>query len=248
MTAQNKKRLDLAVHEKFPELSRSYIQQAIKAGSVLVDGTVITKPGIAVEPTTTLELLVSVPKFVSRGGLKLETALDHFKIDVTGLVALDGGLSTGGFTDCLLKRGVSKVYGVDVGTAQVHPDIAANQRVIVYENTDLRKITALPELVDLATLDLSFISLTKVIPSLIPLLKRTSIVIALIKPQFESERHEIHRGGLVTDPAIHERAQTSVSKSFAAHSFTCIGIIPAPLQQGTASNQEFLGVYQRTAK
>ena len=248
MTSQTRKRLDLAVHEKYPELSRSYIQQAIKSGGVRVDGIVTIKPGVAVEPMVTIELLVIVPKFVSRGGLKLEAALDHFKINVTDMVAIDSGLSTGGFTDCLLQRGIKKVYGIDVGTAQVHPSIAADPRVVVYENTDLRKITALPELVDLATLDLSFISLTKVIPSLIPLLKPTGFVIALIKPQFESERSEIHRGGLVVDPAVHDRAKTSVSKGFAALGFTCIGIIPAPLQQGSASNQEFLGLYQRISQ
>lgn len=243
----SKKRLDLTVHEKYPALSRSYIQQAIKGGNVLVDGVVTTKPGISVENIDSIELLATKPKFVSRGGFKLEAALDHFKIDVTGLVALDSGLSTGGFTDCLLQRGIKKVYGIDVGSAQVHPNIATDNRVAVYENTDLRKISALPETPDIATLDLSFISLTKVIPHLTTLLKPTSIVIALIKPQFESERHEIHRGGLVTDPAIHERVQTSVTKSFAAHGFACKGIIPVPLQQEHSTNQEFLGLYQRIA-
>lgn len=242
-----KKRLDLAIHEKYPQLSRSYIQQAIKSGGVLVDGTVTTRPGVAVESTATVKLLATTPKFVSRGGFKLEAALNHFKLDIAGLVALDCGLSTGGFTDCLLQRGIKKVYGIDVGTAQVHPSIAADSRVVVYENTDLRKITTFPELIDLATLDLSFISLTKVISSLIPLLKPTGFVIALIKPQFEAERSDIHRGGLVVDSAIHERAKTAVSNAFADFGFSCVGIISAPLQQGSASNQEFLGLYQRSA-
>lgn len=241
----NKKRLDLAVQEKYPELSRNYIQQSIKAGSVLVNGVVTIKPGFLIEDRASIELLATKPKFVSRGGFKLEAALEHFKIDVTGLVALDSGLSTGGFTDCLLQRGIKKVYGIDVGSAQVHPSIAINDRAVVYEKTDLRKISALPEPIDLATLDLSFISLSKVIPNLAGLLKPTSMVIALIKPQFESERHEIHRGGLIINPKIHERVKTSVSNSFAVHGFSCKGIIPAPLQQEPATNQEFLGLYQR---
>jgi 23S rRNA (cytidine1920-2'-O)/16S rRNA (cytidine1409-2'-O)-methyltransferase len=240
-----KKRLDLWVHEQYPHLSRSYIQQRIAAGSVLVNGMPILKPGTPVEPGATIELLEAEPKFVSRGGFKLEAALDHFKVDVTGLTALDAGLSTGGFTDCLLQRDIAKVYGIDVGTAQVHPKISSDPRVIVKENTNLRSMKPLAEQVDLATLDLSFISLTKIIPALTPNIKAGGIVIALIKPQFEVEVGEVRRGGLVTDEKVHERIKLNIKNAFAAAGFTCDDIINAPLQLPATGNQEFLGLFRK---
>lgn len=241
-----KKRLDLALQEMHPTLSRNYLQQCIKKGKVLVNGTPCTKPGAAIEPESTIEIEDAVPKFVSRGGFKLEAALDHFKIEVQGLVALDAGISTGGFTDCLLQRGAKKVYGIEVGTAQVHPSIATDPRVILYENTNLRELTTLPEPIDLATLDLSFISLTKIIPALAPLMAPQSCIMALIKPQFEAERHEIRRGGLITDPAIHNRVKEKITVAFQTAGFTCAGIIDSPLLGAAAGNKEFLGLFKKT--
>ncbi len=240
-----KKRLDFIVHEQHPHLSRSFIQQRIAAGSVLVDGKPLTKPGAPIEETSTVVLLDAEPKFVSRGGNKLEAALDHFKLDLTGLTVLDAGISTGGFTDCMLQRGAAKVYGIDVGTAQVHPKIATDSRVIIIENTNLRYLKTLPEKVDLATLDLSFISLTKVIAAVTPHIKAGGHIIALIKPQFEAERNEVHRGGLITDQAVHDRIKKSVPQAFIDAGYSCIEIIDAPVQISGPANQEFLGLFKK---
>jgi 23S rRNA (cytidine1920-2'-O)/16S rRNA (cytidine1409-2'-O)-methyltransferase len=242
----SKKRLDFIVQEQHPHLSRSYIQQQIAAGSVLVDGKAMTRPGGPIEPTADVKMLESTPKYVSRGGFKLEAALDHFKLDVTGKVILDAGISTGGFTDCLLQRGAAKVFGVDVGTSQVHPTIASDPRVVLFENLNLRSLKTLPEPIDLATLDLSFISLTKVIAALAPHVKVNGHIIALIKPQFEAERNEIRRGGLITDTAVHDRIKQTVPLAFATYGFTCVEIIDSPLQGGSSSNQEFLALFEKT--
>lgn len=241
-----KKRLDLILIEQHPTLSRSYIQHQIESGNVLVNGIIQTKPGFLVEKTALLQLLESTPKYVSRGGFKLEAALDYFQLNVKDKVILDAGISTGGFTDCLLQRGAKKIFGIDVGNAQVHPTIAKDPRVILFENINLRYLKQLPESVDLATLDLSFISLTKIISALAPHIKINGHIIALIKPQFEAEKNEIRRGGLITDPAIHDRIKTTVSSAFKEKGFACIGIIDSPLQPGSNSNQEFLALFEKT--
>lgn len=242
-----KKRFDSLVQELYPDLSRNYIQNSIKAGRALVDGIAQVRPGGLVDPASTIELLDAIPKFVSRGGFKLEAALDHFKLDLTGFVALDAGISTGGFTDCMLQRGVTKVYGIEVGSAQTNPTIAQDPRVILRENTNLKEIKSLPELIDIATLDLSFISLTKVIPTLAPLIKSGGLVIALIKPQFESEKHEVRRGGIINDPTIQDRVKKNVTAAFAAAGFTCVDIIDSPLHDTFMTNQEFLGLFKKAA-
>src|SRR5579862_9554461 len=180
-----KKRLDLLVHERYPHLTRNQIQSFIIQNKVTVNGILITKPGTSVPEDSTLELAIDEPKYVSRAGFKLEGALDSFNIDVKDLVALDAGISTGGFSDCLLQHGIKKIYGIDVGYGQVHEKVADNPRVKVIERTNLRNLTMLPEKIDIATLDLSFISLLKVMPAVKNLLKPEGRIIALIKPQFE---------------------------------------------------------------
>lgn len=240
-----RQRLDMLLLAQHPEYSRSYIQQCIKAGKVLLNNTPCTKTGTIVEPTDTVTVLDIVQKFVSRGGFKLEAALDYFALDIANLIALDSGISTGGFTDCLLQRGAAKVYGIDVGTAQLHESLRNDPRIILHENTDIRTITSLPDLIDLATLDLSFISLTKIIPPLAKLIKDGGLVIALIKPQFESERHEVKRRGLITDPNLQKKAQEKVTNAFVFSGFKCIEIIPSPLQGAASGNQEFLGLYKK---
>lgn len=242
--AIKKERLDKRVQDTYPQLSRTHIQSLIMQGKVSVDGQVITKAG---HPTT-LEAIVLVqdeqPPYVCRAGVKLAHALDYFSINPEGLVVLDAGLSTGGFTDCLLQRGAQKVYGVDVGYGQVHEKIAHDPRVCVMERTNLRNVTELPERVDLVTLDLSFISLTKIIPVITTLLKPHGACVALIKPQFEARREQVGRGGIVKDSAVHQEVIERVTSAFQEAGFTCKGVTPSPIT-GTSGNVEFLGYFVR---
>ena len=201
-----KKRLDHLIHEQMPQYSRQQIQSWIMQGKVMVDGRVISKPGTAVYEDAEIMVKAQEPKYVSRAGYKLESALDCFNVDVNGLVVLDAGISTGGFTDCLLQRGAAKVFGIDVGYGQVAEKIRRDKRVIVLERTNLRYLRArnIGEQVDLITLDLSFISILKVMDAVVSLLKDDGHLITLIKPQFESHKGEVGRGGIITDPGIHK--------------------------------------------
>jgi 23S rRNA (cytidine1920-2'-O)/16S rRNA (cytidine1409-2'-O)-methyltransferase len=234
-----KKRLDLLVQEQHPHLSRAQIQSFIIQGKVLVEGRPITKPGTQVYPDAAIVLTATEQKYVSRAGFKLEAALQHYKVDVQGLVALDAGLSTGGFTDCLLQHGAAKVYGVDVGYGQVHEKIRNDPRVVVMERTNLRSMQQLPEKVDLVTLDLSFISLLKVLDTVVANLKPHGILIALIKPQFEAGKEDVGPGGIIKDTAVHERVVKEVTDGIEAAGFTCQAPIDSPIL-GTEGNKEFL--------
>jgi 23S rRNA (cytidine1920-2'-O)/16S rRNA (cytidine1409-2'-O)-methyltransferase len=241
---KQKKRLDQLVQEKAPAFSRRHIQSYIMQGKVRVDGTVITKPGMLVSEDARLEYDFEEPKFVSRAGFKLEKALDHFNIDVTELVVLDAGLSTGGFTDCLLQRGAKKIYGVDVGYGQVHEKIRNDKRVVVLERTNLRDLTDVGERVDLVTLDLSFISVLKVMDAVVQFLKPDGKLIVLIKPQFEAGRHEVKKGGIVKDRAVHEKVIAQITKGIQQYGFTLEGVIESPIL-GTEGNKEFLAYFKR---
>src|SRR5665213_2349611 len=151
-------RLDQAFHLLLPQFGHQHIQSWIMQGKVSVDGKIITKAGQMINDDATITYDIEEPKYVSRAGFKLERALEHFKIDVNGLIAMDAGISTGGFTDCLLQNGAKKVYGIDVGYGQVHNKIRSDERVILHERTNLRELKELPEKIDIVTLDLSFIS------------------------------------------------------------------------------------------
>lgn len=244
MVAKHKKRLDQVILDRYPHLSRNYIQSLIMQGKVRVDDVVITKAGTPVSSEVPLILETEEPKFVSRAGFKLEKALDHFAIDVTNLIALDAGLSTGGFTDCLLQRGVQKVYGVDVGYGQVHEKIRSNPNVIVMDRTNLRMLETLPEKVDLVTLDLSFISVLKVIDAVSRLMNPHAKLIVLIKPQFEAERHEVGRGGIIKSAEIHEKVTKKVIDGIVGAEFKFHGLIESPIL-GTEGNKEFLAYFER---
>jgi len=237
-----KKRLDHRVQELYPDLSKTQIQSLIMQGKVTIDDKVNTKPGTQVPEDVKIVLTYKEPKFVSRAGFKLEHALKEFKVNPQGLIVLDSGLSTGGFTDCLLQQGAQKVYGVDVGYCQVHEKIRQDPRVVVMEKTNLRYLESLPEKVDLATLDLSFISLKKVIPAVKNLLTQKGSIIALIKPQFEAERHEVGRGGIIKDPQIHEKVVKKVVADIEQLGFVCQGVVEPPIL-GTEGNKEFLGYF-----
>ncbi len=239
-----KQRLDTLLVERYPHYSRSYIHSIIMQGKVLLQGHPITKPGTQVAVDVEVVLMDEQPKYVCRAGAKLEAALDHFAIDVAGLIILDAGLSTGGFTDCMLQRGAKKIYGIDVGHGQVHEKIAADPRVVVMEKTNLRYVAGLPDKIDLATLDVSFISLLTVIPAVISCLAPHGRVICLIKPQFEAGRHQVRRGGLISDPAVHQEVIEKVVAGFRLHGLVQIGeIIPSPLPGATSGNIEFLGLF-----
>ncbi len=234
-----KTRLDILVQKQHPELSRTLIQSIIMQGKVSVDGKPATKPGQQVADDAKIEVALSEQKFVSRAGYKLERALDYFNIDVHGLVVMDAGLSTGGFTDCLLQRGAAKIYGVDVGYGQVHEKIRNDPRVVVIERTNLRHLDHLPELVDLVTLDLSFISLLKVLDSVKKLIKPNGQLIALIKPQFEAGKEQVGPGGIIKDPKIHAEVTERVKKELEQEGFTCSDVIESPIE-GSSGNKEFL--------
>jgi len=241
---KHKKRLDLLVQFQFPQLSRRQIASLIMQGKVSVDGKLMTKAGAMIAEDAEIACDLEEPKFVCRAGYKLEHALKQFDIDVRNKVVLDAGLSTGGFTDCLLQSGAKKVYGVDVGYGQVHEKIRADKRVEVLERTNLRYLESLPEKVDLVTLDLSFISVLKVMPAVMKLMKDNAQLMVLIKPQFEAERKDVGKGGIIKNSAIHERVIQKVKSGIESYGFSCKGIIESPIL-GFSGNKEFLAYFVR---
>lgn len=244
MAPKQKYRLDALIQEQHPHLTRNQIQSFILQGMALIDGKKVTKSGTQVTREALITLEIDQPKYVSRAGFKLEAALEQFGIDVTGKVAMDAGISTGGFTDCLLQHGAKHVYGVDVAHGQVHERVANDPRVTLLEKTNLRNLHHLPELVDLATLDLSFISLLKVIPAVKAMLKPEGFIIALIKPQFEADRGDVGKGGIVTSDAIHRKVIDRVREGMDELGFTLTQLIDSPIT-GTMGNKEFLGLFSR---
>lgn len=213
-------------------------------GNVTVEGRIVTKPGVQIKEDAALEFNYEEPKYVSRAGLKLEKALEHFNIKPEGLIALDAGISTGGFTDCLLKNGVTKVYGVDVGYGQVHEKIRVDPRVIIMERTNLRELDPLPEKVDIVTLDLSFISVLKVMDAVMNSMKEDAQLVVLIKPQFEAQREQVGRGGIIKDKKVHKEVIDKVTLGIKELGFKLIGVIDSPIT-GSSGNKEFLGYFKR---
>lgn len=244
MTTKRKERLDILVLQRYPHYSRQQVQSWIMQGKVKVEDKIIAKPGTATNVEANIELQVEEPKYVGRAGLKLEKALHDFQIDVTDFVVLDAGLSTGGFTDCLLQHGAKKIYGVDVGYGQVAEKIRNDPRVVVMERTNLRSLEGVGELVDLVTLDLSFISVLKVMETVKKVLKQNGSLIVLIKPQFESEKHEVGKGGIIKDPEIHKKVIEKIKPGIEKEGFECVGVIESPIL-GTTGNKEFLGYFRR---
>lgn len=239
-----KKRLDARLQELFPQYSRTQLQSWIMQSKVFVNDILVDKPGTQVTDTDSIILKAEQPKYVCRAGWKLEKALEHFGINPTGLVILDAGLSTGGFTDCLLQQGASKVYGVDVGYGQVHEKIRASDKVIIMERTNLRHLTELPEKVDLVTLDLSFISILKVMGAVTNLLKPQGQLVTLIKPQFEAEKHQVGKGGIIKDPQVHQQVLERVTQGIILYGFELIGVTESPIT-GTDGNKEFLAYFKK---
>ena len=219
--------------------SRESAQRAIMAGEVRAGGHVITKSSdlIAIDAEV---LVAKRSRYVGRGALKLEGALDYFDIGVRDKVVMDIGASTGGFTDCLLQRGAVKVYAVDVGHGQLAWKIRNDPRVVVREKVNARFLSRehIPELVDLCVIDVSFISLSLILPRAFELITPDGVILALIKPQFELQRKDVGRGGIVRDPALHEKAQQKIVKFAEASNYCVAGLAPSIIT-GADGNQEF---------
>ncbi|WP_231711053.1 TlyA family RNA methyltransferase [Xanthobacter dioxanivorans] len=219
--------------------SRARAQAAIAAGLVRADGVVVAKPSAEVNPAASISA-EDVHDFVSRGALKLAAGLDAFGIDPRGLVALDVGASTGGFTEVLLRRGARRIHAVDVGRAQLHPRLAARPEVQLMEGTDIRTLerAAIPEPVDLVVVDVSFISLALVLPPALAFAAPRASLVALVKPQFEAGRAAV-RKGVVRDAAVHEAVCARVEGEIAALGWRVLGRVPSPIEGGDG-NREFL--------
>lgn len=241
--AAKKERLDIALVRRGLAPSRERARALIMAGQVFVGDRMVDKPGTLVPLDAECRLMEAPEelKYASRGGLKLEKALATFGLNPAGLVALDVGASTGGFTDCLLQHGAKRVYAVDVGQGQLAWKLRNDPRVVLMEHTNIRYLTALPEPMQCATIDASFISLRLVLPAIVPLLAPGAWVVALVKPQFEAGKAEADRGaGIISDPAVHSRVLQELQEWIAEHTpFHVQGLTDSPIY-GRDGNREFL--------
>lgn len=233
-----KRRIDIILVEKGLAESRAKAQALIMAGEVLVNGQEVTKPGTLVDEETEVSI-IEPPPFVSRGGLKLDHAIREFGLDVSGKVAADIGASTGGFTDCLLKRGARRVYAIDVGYGQLDYRLRQDSRVVVMERVNARYPVTLPEPVDLVTVDVSFISVEKVLPSVVSLLKKGGSLVVLLKPQFEAKRVEVGKGGVIKEPEVQARVLGRFINWALTNGFQLAGLVSSPIL-GASGNREFL--------
>jgi 23S rRNA (cytidine1920-2'-O)/16S rRNA (cytidine1409-2'-O)-methyltransferase len=240
-----KQRLDtlILVRELAPSIEKA--RALIMAGQVVVGDHTVDKAGHRVAADVDIRLRRETLPYVSRGGLKLRKALDEFGIDVTGLVAVDVGSSTGGFTDCLLQAGAVKVFAIDVGYGQLAWKLQQDPRVVSMEKTNIRTVTPdqLDDIPDLAVIDASFIGLAKVLPATVGLLKPGSRIIALIKPQFEVSKGEVGKGGVVRDPAVHENVIEDIRRTACNLGLTVSGLCESPIT-GADGNREFLILLQ----
>lgn len=238
-----KKRLDVLLVERLYAETRSKAQAIIMSGNVYVNGQKADKPGTSFEETVEIEVRGAVCPYVSRGGLKLEKALRDFGVKPEGFVCSDSGASTGGFTDCLLQQGASKVFAIDVGYGELNWKIRNDPRVVVMERTNIRYVTPedLGEPLDLSVIDVSFIGLELVLPTIKNLLKPgQGQVLCLIKPQFEAGRENIGKNGVVRDPKIHQMVLDKFVALVHSLGFTILGLTFSPVK-GPAGNIEFLG-------
>lgn len=237
-----KERLDVLLVKKKLAPSREKAKAVIMSGIVYVDGQKEDKAGAAFEEdAVTIEVRGNTLPFVSRGGLKLEKAFSVFPISVKGMVCLDIGASTGGFTDCMLQKGAAKVYAVDVGHGQLDWKLRQDSRVICMEKTNFRYVTKeqIPEAIDFAATDVSFISLTKILPAAKALLKPSSYMVCLIKPQFEAGREKVGKKGVVTDFKVHEEVIEKIESFAASIGFLIAGLDFSPIK-GPEGNIEYL--------
>ena len=245
----NKTRLDVLLTEQGLQESRQKAQATIMSGLVFVNGQRVDKPGTAVPNDAKIEIRGNTLKYVSRGGLKLEKAMAEFPIELNGCICGDIGASTGGFTDCMLQNGASKVYSVDVGYGQLAWKLREDPRVVCMERTNARYLTheQIPDELDFASIDVSFISLKLIFPALYALLREGGEVACLIKPQFEAGREKVGKKGVVRDPKVH----LEVLENFLTHAkendFTVLGITYSPIR-GPEGNIEYLGYLRKSAE
>jgi 23S rRNA (cytidine1920-2'-O)/16S rRNA (cytidine1409-2'-O)-methyltransferase len=239
-----RQRLDLLLVARGLAPTREKAQGLILAGLVEVDGRRADKAGTAFPDDAQVRVAGPEHPYVSRGGVKLAAALDAFAIDPAGLVCADVGASTGGFTDCLLQRGALRVYAIDVGYGQLDAKLRGDPRVVVLEKVNARELSAdhLPEPVSLAALDLSFISVRKVLPALLPRLSPRARVVILVKPQFEAGRSDVGKGGIVRDARVRERVVREILDDAGSMGLSGIGVIPSPIR-GAKGNQEYLAAF-----
>jgi 23S rRNA (cytidine1920-2'-O)/16S rRNA (cytidine1409-2'-O)-methyltransferase len=247
-TTRMRKRLDELLVEKGLVATRSRARDAIVRGLVRVDGDVVTKAGAGILDGARLTVAPEAgTNYVSRGALKLKAALDHFGFEAMGRVALDAGASTGGFTEVLLERGAAKVYAVDVGHGQLHPRISAQDGVVPLEGQDVRLLDSglVREPVTALVADVSFISLTKVLPGLMALTAKDAWLVALVKPQFEVGPAAVGKGGVVKDEAARKSAIDAIERLIAdTPSWTVAGVIPSPIEGGSGNVEFLIGARQ----
>jgi 23S rRNA (cytidine1920-2'-O)/16S rRNA (cytidine1409-2'-O)-methyltransferase len=240
LTSSNKRRLDQVLVAKGLAGSRQRARALIMAGNVLVNNKPVDKPGALIRRDDPVELRGKDIPYVSRGGLKLEAALQQLHLDVTGLICIDVGASTGGFTDCLLRHGAQQVYAVDVGYGQLAWKLRQDSRVVAIERTNIRNMSAdaLPHPVDLATIDVSFISLKIVVPAVLNFIKKDARILALIKPQFEVGKGQVGKGGVVRDQTLHSQVIEDLSNFFTDIGLLCDSVFASSLL-GPKGNREF---------
>lgn len=240
------KRLDVYLSDNNIVKSRSLAATLIKQGSVEVNGRICTKPSSTVGDGDNVKIIGELPKYVGRGGLKLERALAHYRLHLDGAVCIDIGASTGGFTDCMLQNGAAKVYSVDVGTDQLDEKLRNDSRVISMEKTDIRNCVGTLPQVDFISIDVSFISLKLVLPSAFALLKDGGECVALIKPQFEAGKAHLSKNGIVRDTKVHKKVCDDIAEFASAVGFERSEIIPSPITGGDG-NTEYL-IYLKRPK
>ena len=233
-----KRRLDALLVDRGLAESPEKARALVMAGQVTVDERPAPKPGFLVAEDVSLVVDLG-PRYVSRGGEKMEHALSSFGIDVTGLVAADIGASTGGFTDCLLQHGAIRVYAIDVGRAQLDYTLRNDPRVVSMESVNARELSSLPEPIDIAVIDVSFISLRTILPAVAKLLKPEGPIIALFKPQFEAARDEVPRGGVIRDAQLHASLIGRFAAWLVTNGFSIQDIVASPIL-GAEGNREFL--------
>jgi 23S rRNA (cytidine1920-2'-O)/16S rRNA (cytidine1409-2'-O)-methyltransferase len=244
-----RKRLDLLLVERHLADSQQKAQAMILAGEIQVDGASAAKAGMLVRNNANIEVTSRQQKYASRGGVKLEGALQDFSVDPTGKVCLDVGSSTGGFTDCLLQHGAARVYAVDVNVDQLAWKLSQDPRVIRIErNARELKLTDIDDPIDLAVVDVSFIAVSKVLPAIASAVKPAADLLILIKPQFELPREDVGPGGLVTDEALHQKAIAAVRHSAQTAGLECLEVRPSHLTGAEGNQEYFLHARKKTLR